>query len=105
MTQTRRMNTYYKIHSSAARTYHSSSVSNWKHGTDIAQSQVQDEAIKKQQEALHKAKELAHILDTLEKVDDDSRHTSLLDTLYAADDILKLSAHPNPPGVAGGDTF
>lgn len=89
--------------SSAAQTYHSPSVSNRRRGTNIAQSQVQDEVTKKQQEALHKAKELAQILGTLEKVDDDSRRTSLLDTLCAADDILNLPAHPNPPGVASGD--
>lgn len=89
--------------SSAAQTYHSPSVSNRRRGTNIAQSQVQDEVTKKQQEALHKAKELAQILGTLEKVDDDSRRTSLLDTLCAADDILNLPAHPDPPGVASGD--
>lgn len=89
--------------SSAAQTYHSPSISNRRRGTNIAQSQVQDEVTKKQQEALHKAKELAQILGTLEKVDDDSRRTSLLDTLCAADDILNLPAHPNPPGVASGD--
>lgn len=89
--------------SSAAQTPHSPSVSNRRRRTNIAQSQVQDEATKMQQEALHKAKELAQILGTLEKVDDDSRRTSLLDTLCAADDILNLPAHPNPPGVASGD--
>ncbi|KAI6135693.1 SNF2 family N-terminal domain-containing protein [Pisolithus croceorrhizus] len=87
----------------AAQTHYSSSVSNRRRGTNIAQSHVQDEATKKQQEALHKAKELAQILGTLEKVDDDSRRTSLLDTLCAADDILNLPVHPNPPGVASGD--
>ncbi|KAI6046015.1 SNF2 family N-terminal domain-containing protein [Pisolithus marmoratus] len=88
---------------SASQNYHSLPISNRRRVISIAQSRIQDEASKKQQEALDKAKELAQILGTLEKVDDDSRRTSLLDTLCAADDILNLPIHPNPPGVANGD--
>ncbi|KAI6157534.1 SNF2 family N-terminal domain-containing protein [Pisolithus tinctorius] len=88
---------------SAAQIHQSQPVSSRRRVTSVALSQPQDEATKKQQQALAKAKELAQVLGTLEKVDDDSRRTSLLDTLCAADDILNLPVHPNPPGVASGD--
>ncbi|KAI6032893.1 SNF2 family N-terminal domain-containing protein [Pisolithus orientalis] len=88
---------------SAAQIHQSQPVSRRRRATSVALSQSQDEATKKQQQALAKAKELAQVLGTLEKVDDDSRRTSLLDTLCTADDILNLPVHPNPPGVASGD--
>lgn len=43
------------------------------------------------------------MLSNLEKVDDEGRRASLLDTLCSVDDILNLPVHPNPPGVASGD--
>ena len=63
----------------------------------------QREAIRKQQEALQKAAELKQMLNNLEKVDDEGRRTSLLDTLCSKDDILNLPLHPNPPGIKNGD--
>ncbi|THH08085.1 hypothetical protein EW145_g2943 [Phellinidium pouzarii] len=56
-----------------------------------------------QAEALHKAAELKSILNNLEKVDDESRRSSLLDTLCSTEDVINLPVHPNPPGVASGD--
>lgn len=54
-------------------------------------------------EALRKVEELRGMLNALEKVDDDSRRSSLLDTLCSKDDILNLPVHANPPGIATGD--
>lgn len=65
--------------------------------------QAKEEGIKKQQEALHKAAELKQMLTSLEKVDDEGRRASLLDTLCSSDDILNLPVHPNPPGIASGE--
>ncbi|KIM40208.1 hypothetical protein M413DRAFT_28716 [Hebeloma cylindrosporum] len=67
------------------------------------QTAAQKEAIRKQQEALHKAAELRQMLNNLEKVDDESRRTSLLDTLCSTDDVLNLPVHQNPPGRASGE--
>ncbi|KAL1741859.1 SNF2 family N-terminal domain-containing protein [Schizophyllum fasciatum] len=39
----------------------------------------------------------------LEKVDDESRRNSVLDTLCSVDDVLKLPEHPDPPGIFKGD--
>ncbi|KAI5889386.1 uncharacterized protein SCHCODRAFT_02585708 [Schizophyllum commune H4-8] len=64
---------------------------------------AQIEALKKQQEALNNAAELKQMLSGLEKVDDESRRNSVLDTLCSVDDVLKLPEHPDPPGVAKGD--
>jgi SWI/SNF-related matrix-associated actin-dependent regulator of chromatin subfamily A3 len=64
---------------------------------------AQLEAVRKQQEALRKAQELQQMLNTLEKVNDEGRRSSLLDTLCSKDDILNLPLHPNPPGIASGD--
>ncbi len=63
----------------------------------------QQEAVRKQQEAFAKAEELRTILNNLEKVDDEGRRASLLDTLCAVDDILGLPEHPNPPSVSSGE--
>ena len=54
-------------------------------------------------DALRKAAELKSILANLEKVDDESRRGSLLDTLCPADDVLNLPEHSSPPGIAAGD--
>ncbi|KAL1942554.1 hypothetical protein VTO73DRAFT_6156 [Trametes versicolor] len=63
----------------------------------------QQEAQRKQQEAYEKAMELRQILNNLEKVDDEGRRSSLLDTLCSVDDVLSLPEHPNPPGVSTGE--
>lgn len=68
-----------------------------------AQLAAQQEAQRKQAEALAKAQELRQILNTLEKVDDEGRRASLLDTLCSTDDVLTLPVHPNPPGIQSGD--
>lgn len=67
------------------------------------QTAVQKEAIRKQQESLHKAAELRQMLNNLEKVDDESRRTSLLDTLCSTEDVLNMPLHQNPPGRASGE--
>lgn len=64
---------------------------------------AQQEAVRKQQEALQKAQELRQMLNNLEKVDDEGRRSSLLDTLCSVDDVLGLPLHPNPPGIQSGD--
>jgi hypothetical protein len=60
-------------------------------------------AQKQQQLSLQNAAELKQMLDTLEKVDDERRRISLLDTLCAVGDALNLPVHPNPPGIANGN--
>jgi len=64
---------------------------------------AQTEAMRKQQEALYKAAELRQMISALEKVDDEGRRTTLLDTLFSTEDILSLPEHPNPPGIATGE--
>lgn len=64
---------------------------------------AQQEAARKQQESLQKAAELKQMLNNLEKVDDEGRRSSLLDTLCSTDDILNLPLHPSPPGIKNGD--
>lgn len=54
-------------------------------------------------DALRKSAELKSILANLEKVDDEGRRGSMLDTLCPAEDVLSLPEHPNPPGIAAGD--
>ena len=68
-----------------------------------ARTAAQQQAMKNQQEALQKAAELKQMLNTLEKVDDESRRSSLLDTLCSKDDILNLPLHPNPPSIRNGN--
>ncbi|TFK54077.1 hypothetical protein OE88DRAFT_1695204 [Heliocybe sulcata] len=72
-------------------------------GMTAAQVQAQQEAARKQQEAWQKAQELQQMLNTLEKVDDESRRSSLLDTVCSTEDIMSLPEHPNPPGINTGD--
>lgn len=64
---------------------------------------AQQEAIRKQHDALAKAAELRQMLSSLERVDDEGRRASLLDTLCPIVDILNLPVHPNPPGIVNGD--
>lgn len=67
------------------------------------QTDAQIDTARKQQEALQKAAELRQMLNNLEKVDDESRRSSLLDTLCSTDDVLSLPVYPNPPGLKNGD--
>ncbi|KAL0578764.1 hypothetical protein V5O48_003262 [Marasmius crinis-equi] len=63
-----------------------------------SQTPEQLERIRKQQEALQKAAELREMMSTLEKVNDEGRRSSLLDSLCSIDDVLALPAHSDPPG-------
>ena len=69
--------------------------------TAPAPTAAQQEAARKQAEAFAKAAELRNILNNLEKVDDEGRRSSLLDTLCSVEDILSSPLHPNPPGIEG----
>jgi SWI/SNF-related matrix-associated actin-dependent regulator of chromatin subfamily A3 len=74
------------------------------HGTSMAIPPTQSaEALRKQQEEFARAVELRQTLSNLEKVDDESRRSSLLDTLCSTEDVLGLPEHPNPPGIASGE--
>lgn len=68
-----------------------------------AMTAAQQEAARKQAEAFARAAELRGILNNLEKVDDEGRRSSLLDTLCSVDDVLSLPVHPDPPGIEKGD--
>ncbi|KAF8502088.1 SNF2 family N-terminal domain-containing protein [Russula emetica] len=73
-------------------------------GTSMAIPPTQSaEALRKQQEEFARAVELRQTLSNLEKVDDESRRSSLLDTLCSTEDVLGLPEHPNPPGIASGE--
>lgn len=61
------------------------------------------DALRRQQEEFARAAELRQTLANLEKVDDESRRSSLLDTLCSTEDIMDLPEHPNPPGIASGE--
>ncbi|KLO20367.1 hypothetical protein SCHPADRAFT_897662 [Schizopora paradoxa] len=69
-------------------------------GMTAEQARRLQEQQRKQREALEKAAELRQMLNNLEKVDDESRRSSLLDTLCSVDDVLGLPVHPHPPGIA-----
>ncbi|KAF9263265.1 hypothetical protein L218DRAFT_927698 [Marasmius fiardii PR-910] len=64
---------------------------------------AQTEKIRKQQDALHKAAELRDMLNTLEKVNDEGRRSSLLDVLCRVDDVLVLPEPDDPPGLKKGN--
>jgi SWI/SNF-related matrix-associated actin-dependent regulator of chromatin subfamily A3 len=68
-----------------------------------ANARSQQEAAQKYQESLKKAAELKQILNSLEKVEDDGRRSSLLDTLCSTEDVLNMPVHENPPGIASGE--
>ncbi len=55
------------------------------------------------QEEFVRNAEFRQMLANLEKVDDEGRRTSLLDTLCSTEDVLNLPEHPNPPGIASGE--
>lgn len=71
--------------------------------SQLASSKAATGAARKQQEALHKAAELRQMLNSLEKVDDESRRASLLDTLCGTDDVLSMPTHSMPPGISSGE--
>ncbi|KZT56200.1 hypothetical protein CALCODRAFT_497639 [Calocera cornea HHB12733] len=50
-----------------------------------------------------KADELQRVLDGFKRVSDEGRRETLLDTLCAEQDILKIPEHPNPPSKSSGD--
>jgi SWI/SNF-related matrix-associated actin-dependent regulator of chromatin subfamily A3 len=70
---------------------------------NASQTPAQIEAARKQLEALQKAAELRQMLNNLEKVDDEGRRSSMLDTLCSVDDVLNLPLHPSPPGILSGE--
>ncbi|KAJ3733451.1 SNF2 family N-terminal domain-containing protein [Lentinula guzmanii] len=65
-------------------------------------SSAQLQRYEKQQEALRKAVELRDMLNTMEKVNDQGRRSSLLDTLCTNEDILTLPAYESSPSIANG---
>jgi SWI/SNF-related matrix-associated actin-dependent regulator of chromatin subfamily A3 len=74
------------------------------YGTSMAVPPTQStKALREQQEAFARAAELRQMLSNLEKVDDEGRRSSLLDTLCSTEDVLGLPEHPNPPGIASGE--
>ena len=77
--------------------------SSLQHRSNASQTPAQMEAIWKQQLALQKVAELRQMLSNLEKVDDEGRRSSMLDTLCSADDVLNLPLHPNLPGILSGE--
>jgi len=68
-----------------------------------SQATARTEAARKQQEALQKAAELRQTLNSLEKVDDEGRRASLLDTLCATEDVLSMPVYATPPGISSGE--
>lgn len=77
--------------------------SSLQHRRNVSQTPAQTEAVQKQQEALRKAAELRQMLSSLQKVNDEDRRSSMLDTLCSADDVLNLPLHPSPPSVLSGE--
>lgn len=72
-------------------------------GTTSAQAAAEQAAAHAKVEALQKAAELRQMISGLEKVNDDGRRSSLLDSLCSVDDILTLPEHKNPPGINSGE--
>lgn len=64
---------------------------------------AREAAARKQAEEMAKSAELRQILNNLEKVDDEGRRSSLLDTLCSVADVLELPEHPSPPSLRSGD--
>ena len=73
------------------------------HRPNGSQTPAQIEAVRKQLEALQKAAELRQMLSNLEKVDDEGRRSTMLDSLCSVDDVLNLPLHPSPPGILSGE--
>ncbi|KAF9518097.1 hypothetical protein BS47DRAFT_1359131 [Hydnum rufescens UP504] len=53
--------------------------------------------------AYKKAEELKAVIKSFETVDDETRRSSLLDTLCSNEDILNLPLHESPPSIASGE--
>jgi len=64
---------------------------------------VPPEDLRRRQEEFSRAAELRQTLANLEKVDDEGRRSSLLDSLCLTEDVLNLPEHPSPPGIASGE--
>ncbi|KIK67294.1 hypothetical protein GYMLUDRAFT_191953 [Collybiopsis luxurians FD-317 M1] len=64
---------------------------------------AQLDQMKKQQETLQRAAELREMTSKLERVDDEGRRSSLLDTVCASEDILALPVYSKPPSIATGE--
>ncbi|KZT67187.1 hypothetical protein DAEQUDRAFT_407067 [Daedalea quercina L-15889] len=64
---------------------------------------AREAAARKQAEEMAKSAELRQILTSLEKVDDEGRRSSLLDTLCSVSDVLEMPEHPSPPSIKSGD--
>ncbi len=47
--------------------------------------------------------ELKQMLNNLEKVDDEGRRSSLLDSVCLTEDVLNLPLHPSPPSIQSGE--
>jgi SWI/SNF-related matrix-associated actin-dependent regulator of chromatin subfamily A3 len=73
------------------------------YGTQMSSTSQTVEALKKRQEEFARAAELRETLANLEKVDDEGRRSSLLDTLCSTEDILNLPEHPSPPSIGSGE--
>jgi len=70
------------------------------HNVEAARKQA--EALQKQAEAIQKAQELREMLSNLQKIDDQGRRSSLLDTLCSAEDAFNLPVYSKAPGIASG---
>lgn len=64
---------------------------------------AREAAARKQAQEMAKSTELRQILNSLEKVDDEGRRSSLLDTLCSVADVMELPEHPSPPSIQNGD--
>lgn len=73
------------------------------YGPTPEQLREREAAIAKQREALQKAADLKQMLEGLEKVNDEGRRESVLDSLCSTEDVLNLPEHPDPPGKKAGN--
>ena len=73
------------------------------YSAQVSSSSQTAEALRKQQEAFDRAAELNQMLSNLERVDDEGRRSSLLDTLCSTEDVLNLPEHPSPPSIRSGE--
>jgi SWI/SNF-related matrix-associated actin-dependent regulator of chromatin subfamily A3 len=73
------------------------------YGAQLSSTPQTAEALRKRQEEFARAAELKETLANLERVNDEGRRSSLLDTLCSIEDILNLPEHPNPPSIGSGE--
>ncbi|KAI0256048.1 SNF2 family N-terminal domain-containing protein [Lactifluus subvellereus] len=85
----------------ASRTSRSSAPSGY--GAQMSSTSQTAEALRKQQEEFARAAELKQTLANLERVDDEGRRSSLLDTLCSTEDVWNLPEHPSPPSIRSGE--